>query len=319
MAYTDYLTTNEWYNKCSTILKRDNHSCQNCGTKGYHNSSPIHCSNKEEFDKILSHITIDGKSVSHFVLEQYEMSTSYKELVDTFIERQNNNIYSVSAYYSLSSPADISLLFGDLHNNVFVKTENDITNSKIKGITYWTEKKHKVIDIEKSNWKFEHGSIYKLNKIISDDFVVMIERIWPRHGYEISNPTEIIMWGDIVVSISYKELCISLVFNEKTNDPSDFTFPSSYVKSLNIHHKYYIENHLPWDYEDDALITLCAECHQLKHQKEKIPVYRDHISPNNISRYADICSKCGGSGYIPQYIHVENGICFQCHGEGVII
>lgn len=24
------------------------------------------------------------------------------------------------------------------------------------------------------------------------------------------------------------------------------------------------------------------------------------------------CPRCGGTGYLPQYRHIENGICFKC-------
>ena len=36
-------------------------------------------------------------------------------------------------------------------------------------------------------------------------------------------------------------------------------------KSLEVHHKKYIENRLPWDYPDEDLITLCCDCHSVKH------------------------------------------------------
>lgn len=53
-----------------------------------------------------------------------------------------------------------------------------------------------------------------------------------------------------------------------------------YCKSpnnLNVHHKYYLQypNHekvKPWEYPDDALITLCRNCHKKAHEK-KIKVY----------------------------------------------
>ena len=35
--------------------------------------------------------------------------------------------------------------------------------------------------------------------------------------------------------------------------------------------------------------------------------------------FEGICSRCGGSGYLPRYNHVEGGRCFKCNGEGVYI
>jgi hypothetical protein len=31
------------------------------------------------------------------------------------------------------------------------------------------------------------------------------------------------------------------------------------------------------------------------------------------------CQRCGGNGYIPEYQHIQNGICFLCWGEGINI
>lgn len=47
---------------------------------------------------------------------------------------------------------------------------------------------------------------------------------------------------------------------------------------LQVHHKYYNvypngTRPKPWDYPDDALITLCDECHKRVHQKTKIKTY----------------------------------------------
>lgn len=33
-------------------------------------------------------------------------------------------------------------------------------------------------------------------------------------------------------------------------------------KELHVHHRYYLRNHDPWDYENDALVTLCMDCHE---------------------------------------------------------
>lgn len=50
-------------------------------------------------------------------------------------------------------------------------------------------------------------------------------------------------------------------------------------KNLNVHHKYYSKHPngnkvLPWNYPDDALITLCQHCHQKAHQRPIKTYYR---------------------------------------------
>lgn len=34
--------------------------------------------------------------------------------------------------------------------------------------------------------------------------------------------------------------------------------------TLHVHHRYYLPKHEPWEYEDDALETLCMDCHQIE-------------------------------------------------------
>ena len=34
---------------------------------------------------------------------------------------------------------------------------------------------------------------------------------------------------------------------------------------LNVHHLYYLKNRDPWDYPNDAFITLCEDCHKEMH------------------------------------------------------
>lgn len=36
--------------------------------------------------------------------------------------------------------------------------------------------------------------------------------------------------------------------------------------TLHVHHKYYLENHKPWEYGDNVLITLCEDCHSWVHE-----------------------------------------------------
>ena len=54
---------------------------------------------------------------------------------------------------------------------------------------------------------------------------------------------------------------------------------------LHVHHKYYsaYPNGVlvdPWNYPDDALITLCSYCHQRVHTRKKIKVYHRRYIDN---------------------------------------
>lgn len=90
------------------------------------------------------------------------------------------------------------------------------------------------------------------------------------------------------------------------------------VKSdkLHVHHKYYIKNALPWEIDYSALISLCASCHTKRHENEEINVF-NKVGNQLISTnfYYFRCPRCNGSGYLPQFNHVEGGICFKCRGE----
>lgn len=55
--------------------------------------------------------------------------------------------------------------------------------------------------------------------------------------------------------------------------------------NLQVHHKYYCKypngfRVYPWNYPDDALITLCDKCHKKVHNKKKIKTYYRSYSNN---------------------------------------
>jgi len=89
-------------------------------------------------------------------------------------------------------------------------------------------------------------------------------------------------------------------------------------KFLQIHHKLYIlENNKlldPWDYKNDFLLSVCNDCHMEIHRNEIIPIY--HRKNNKLleTKEYSMCNKCGGEGYLPEYSHVQNGVCFKCNG-----
>ena len=82
---------------------------------------------------------------------------------------------------------------------------------------------------------------------------------------------------------------------------------------LHVHHMHYICGLDPWEYKDSELITLCEECHSNLHMEEDVPVYRLRGS-DLVMVERTPCRRCGGAGWFPEYKHVQNGICFRCHG-----
>jgi len=85
---------------------------------------------------------------------------------------------------------------------------------------------------------------------------------------------------------------------------------------LNVHHKYYIENRKAWEYENDALITLCEKCHKEEHEKNEIKVFDTN---GHLLYIPQICDRCSGSGFLPEFHYYQNGICFKCWGNGILL
>lgn len=112
------------------------------------------------------------------------------------------------------------------------------------------------------------------------------------------------------------EFAISKGFNsiiERNSIQSNFlSLNWIYLRNLNIHHEYYQEGKLAWEYPDDALITLCWPCHEKLHQDSDIKIL--DINGKFIST-RKVCSRCHGAGWFPEYDHVEKGICFECRGK----
>ena len=95
---------------------------------------------------------------------------------------------------------------------------------------------------------------------------------------------------------------------KKTGHEFDWIF----MQGLHIHHKYYINEFMAWEYDNDALITLCETCHQELHKNQNVPVYNSEMELLGHYHY---CKRCHGAGVFPEYSHVDNGICFRCKGS----
>lgn len=114
-------------------------------------------------------------------------------------------------------------------------------------------------------------------------------------------------WKEPKNPLMFKFNSLELVcFNEDEYDEDKFF-------DLNIHHKYYQKGKKAWEYENDALITLCRKCHHTEHNTNDIPILDDK---GQIIDFAKKCDKCNGSGALSDYKYYHNGICFKCNGRG---
>ena len=88
--------------------------------------------------------------------------------------------------------------------------------------------------------------------------------------------------------------------------------------NLNIHHKFYVLDYPIWKYPDDALITLCHNCHIEEHRRNKIPIYNQMPQKGEKPYFFNpsVCSRCNGRGFLPEYRHIDGGRCFKCGGCG---
>ena len=48
---------------------------------------------------------------------------------------------------------------------------------------------------------------------------------------------------------------------------------------LQVHHLFYVKNKMPWDYPNDAMVTLCSVCHRKEHGIEIKPKFKKKPKP----------------------------------------
>ena len=56
---------------------------------------------------------------------------------------------------------------------------------------------------------------------------------------------------------------------------------ASRKNTLNVHHLYYLSNTDPWDYPDEALLTLCEECHQREEKMMPVELIKLNMAIKN--------------------------------------
>lgn len=83
---------------------------------------------------------------------------------------------------------------------------------------------------------------------------------------------------------------------------------------LHLHHTYYVQKTLPWNYPDSCFEVLCEQCHAKVHKEKTILMFANHTLAE--SKSLTPCYKCNGSGQIEHYRYYADGVCFQCNGAG---
>ena len=192
---------------------------------------------------------------------------------------------------NIASPVYVGLING------FIK-KNDIKSIRILS-------KEQLMDIHGYTALHVHTLRYSSSRfLLPDNSEDIILSAIPK-GFSIMDSS--IEFADVVLkdgrafsieksrNLSLRNLKNPIQILERSTEP----------KYLNVHHKLYRQDRNPWDYDNGELITLCEECHERLHRSGEI-VKWIKLTP---------CYRCGGKGYLPQYKHVEDGICFRCRGE----
>lgn len=299
MTYNELLNQKEWWSKCNEILSRDHYTCKDCGCLGFHNGNNYAVLNETDaIDNIFNSWLIDGYTFSQFCsnLRNYDLDHFENiELQNTGTDSQTNffslhfRLFDKESKYFNHHPFGIS--YGDFISDV------DCGKIGMDAIILY--------DVIKHNFQKEgHSWLYafKFDKPLANKVYLSI------NGSNCYYPSvHKLLQGKYKISVNFGDMLVVLSI-ESTKDVI--------FKGLNVHHTYYIEGKKPWEYEDSALVTLCENCHKKRHEETPTPVYASDMSIIGLTM---ICPKCGGSGYLPQYTHVEHGICFKCNGEGVVM
>ena len=294
MTYNELLQQKEWWSKCNEILSRDHYSCNDCGCLGFHNGGnymKLNC--LEELDPMLKGWLFKGMPLSKFCSNiPYNTAYSFKGIV--FKEECSVDDKTV---YHLNLLVSQNKLFPCAFNTperfiVITKERLEVLNAKVYRF-------HDISRRDNSSNTVGTAYLFEFPCNITNDIYVNIE-------YELIGAIGLQKLEDNLINITFGNKLLTLRFHP-------VSFP---LKGLNIHHTYYIKGNKPWEYDNDALVTLCEDCHKKRHEDTAVPLLNDDKEP--IANLAT-CPRCGGSGYLPQYSHIEHGICFKCNGEGVVL
>jgi len=184
---------------------------------------------------------------------------------------------------------------------VIEKTKVEESNKKV--IVRNSNSKQKPVKTfypEVINWRKKN--IEELNSFASIEDILIL------------NNTEKITYNKLLNCFQWRAKRLEILFRDKYS----CTICNRVDKNNAVHHKYYIVQKFPWEYSNDALETLCHNCHKNLHKNTIIPIYRKQGSKlYETTKEIERCTRCFGVGYFSEYSHVEGGVCFKCRDNNL--
>lgn len=289
-SYDILLQRDEWKEKCAIILERDNYTCKHCNCRGIHNDTFLKISDIDDINAFFpGKFVFQGKNIAEFCdsIPWNEEGKDYSVKWDFKTKLFNG------AYINIFRPLKVEAFVFASDNKLVNKSFKRYGNGKMDGFY--------------NNVKFNfYIHAFKFNDDLCSTSYASLKyefRLQFFENLEITISCDNCLY---FIKVSFPFVSLSTSHNVQILR----------IKQFNIHHNYYICGKKPWEYGDDALVTLCSDCHKKFHNTHEVPVYSS--SEKKIESYAKLCDRCGGSGFLPQYEYYEDGICFKCNGEGVV-
>ena len=300
MTYAELLTQKEWYNKCNDILLRDKLTCQVCGSIGFHKNTIYVTESLDEVDKIINEKVLLGVKYSTLIAQTFEGYNEYDEGDDSglYIDSDGKIIWEQYQNVNIIKQCPYDDYF--VNKIRLYKKDGNFFRFRTESICPIFITHTPIVPLE--------FKVHRYNTFIHFD-----------DGTRMSCPMAILVFDEELTNKYYLSIEDDMICVTYKNYVF-FVFQSRYsykYRGLNIHHKYYVFGKKPWEYENDALVTLCGDCHKKQHEKP-IPMYRSLLK-KDVLRYCEKCDRCGGTGYLPQYDYYQDGVCFKCGGEGTVV